>query len=145
MKQILTGSFRGTHRSIQVECYPKTAEIKVLLLSTCHEPIVITQNLGQSLPPYQAFLAENMLDLCDNGFMSFMEENNLGYIADYKHYDANVFTGQPRRIAAIFQFDRSVLKQLDPMGCARYERHYFQQKRRLERHRAVNMACAAQL
>lgn len=133
MKQVLTGSFRGNHHSIQVQCYPKTAEIKVFLLSAGHEPLIITQNLGQALPPYQAFLAEDMLDLCDNGFMDFMEENRLGYIADYKRYDTNVFTGQPRQIAVVFQFDQNTLKHLDPMGCAQYERYYIQQKRRLER------------
>ena len=142
MKQILTGRFRGAHHSIQVECYPKTAQIKVLLHSACHEPIIITQNLGQALPLYQTFLAEDMLDLCDNGFMGFMEENNLGYIADYKRYDTNVFTGQPRQIAAVFQIDGNVLKQFDPMGCARYECHYFQQKRRLDRRLAARSVYA---
>lgn len=139
----LAGDFKGAAHRVQIECYPKTAEIKVLLLpADGREPISITQNLGQPMPPYQAFLAEDILDPCDNGFMALMEQNGLGYIVDYKRYDADGVTGRKRRVAAIFQFNQDALQRLTPGGCARYERHYAKLMRRQNRRHAKRMACA---
>lgn len=144
MENQLTGIFKGAVHRVQIECYPKTAEIKVLLLpAEGRVPISITQNLGQPMPPYQAFLAEDMLDPCDNGFMAFMEQNDLGYILDYKRFDVDVFTGQSRRIAAVIQFGRETLRKFDPDGCAQYEGRYFRLKRRMEKRKAKSMANAA--
>ena len=121
---LLSGTFRGKVCRLSVECYPKTAEIKATLLPTDGSaPILLTQNLGQPMPPYQAFLAEGVLDLSSAEFMNYAERNGLGYLADFKRYDTDLLTGQPRRIAAVFQFDKAALRKIHPSGCARYERH----------------------
>lgn len=142
MSNILSGTYKGSPCRLQVECYPKTAEVKVTLVPVNgNAPLVLTQNLGQSMPLYQAFLSDGLLDLNDNGFMEFMEENGLGYIVDYKKYDRDVFTGCPRRLAAVFQFERTALQKFDPIGCRRFERHYASQELKL-RH-PKELVCAA--
>ena len=121
---LLSGTFRGKACRLSVECYPKTAEIKVTLLPTDGSaPIPLTQNLGQPMPPYQAFLADGVLELGSAEFMDYAERNGLGYLADFKRYDTDLLTGRPRRIAAVFQFDKAALRKIHPSGCARYERH----------------------
>lgn len=142
MSNILSGTYKSSPCRLQVECYPKTAEIKVTLVPiNGSAPLMLTQNLGQSMSLYQAFLSDGLLDLSDNGFMEFMEENGLGYIVDYKRYAHDIFTGRPRRLAAVFQFDRAALQKYDPIGCRRYERHYAKQQLKLRR--AKELACAA--
>ena len=142
MSNILSGTYKGSSCRLQVECYPKTAEVKVTLLPVeGSAPIVLTQNLGQSMPLYQSFLSDGLLDLNDNGFMAFMEENGLGYIVDYKKYNHDVLTGRPRRLAVVFQFNRSALQQFDPIGCQRFERHYA--KRQFKMRHAKKRACVA--
>lgn len=142
MSNILSGTYKGSPCRLQVECYLKTAEVKVTLLPVKGSaPITLTQNLGQSMPLYQAFLSDGLLDLNDNGFMEFMEENGLGYIVDYKKYDRDVFTGRPRRLAAVFQFNRAALQQFDPVGCQRFERHYA--NRQFKMRHANKIACTA--
>lgn len=121
---LLPGTFRGKACRLSVECYPRTAEIKAMLLPTDGSaPILLTQNLGQPMPPYQAFLADGILELGSTEFMDYAERNGLGYLADFKRYDTDLLTGQPRRIAAVFQFDKAALRKIHPAGCARYERH----------------------
>ena len=66
------------------------------------ERITMTQNLGQPMPRYQAFLCDGMLEVDSTAFMDYMEKNDLGYIVDYKRYDADVFTGVSRGTAAGF-------------------------------------------
>ena len=128
---LLFGTFRGKACRLSVECYPKTAEIKVILLPTDgSEPIPLTQNLGQPMPSYQAFLADGILELGNTEFMDYAEQNGLGYLVDFKRYDTDLFTGQPRRIAAVFQFNKTVLRKAHPSGCVRFERH----NRRLKCH-----------
>lgn len=126
---LLSGTFRGKTCRLSVECYPKTAEIKVMLLPTDGSvPILLTQNLGQPMPPYQAFLADGILELGSTEFMDYAERNGLGYLADFKRYGTDLLTGQPRRIAAVFQFDKAALRKIHPSGCARYERHSHRMK-----------------
>lgn len=121
---LLSGAFRDSVCRLSVECYPKTAEIKATLLPLDGSPpICLTQNLGQPMPPYQAFLADGILEPGSSDFMDYAEENGLGFIADFKRYDFDVFTGQPRRTAVVFQFDKTALRKLHPAGCARYERY----------------------
>ncbi len=121
---LLTGTFRKSACRLSVECYPKTEEVKVTLLpADGSPPICLTQNLGQPMPPYQAFLADGILETGSSDFMDYAEKNGLGYIADFKRYDFDVFTGQPRKTAAVFQFNKTVLRGIHPSGCARYERH----------------------
>lgn len=142
MSNILSGTYKSGPCRLQVECYPKTTEIKVTLVPiNGSAPLTLTQNLGQSMPLYQAFLSDGLLDLSDNGFMEFMEENGLGYIEDYKRYGRDFITGRPRRLAAVFQFDRTALQQFDPIGCQRFERHYA--KWQFKMRHAKKMACAA--
>lgn len=125
MSNILFGTYKNSPCRLQVECYPKTAEIKLTLLSsTGTGEVLLTQNLGQDLPPYQAFLSEGILDVNDSSFMDFADANGLGYIADYKRYDTDLFSGRPRKMAALFQFDKAMLMLQDPTGCKRYERYY---------------------
>ena len=52
--------------------------IKVQLLPVnAGERITMTQNLGQPLPRYQAFLCDGMLEVDSTAFMDYMEENDL--------------------------------------------------------------------
>ena len=81
MNDILSGTYKGNTYRIKVECYPNTPEIKVQLLPVnAGERITMTQNLGQPLPRYQAFLCDGMLEVDSTAFMDYMEENDLGYI-----------------------------------------------------------------
>ncbi len=122
MNDILSGTYKGNTYRIKVECYPNTPEIKVQLLPVnAGERITMTQNLGQPLPRYQAFLCDGMLEVDSTAFMDYMEKNDLGYIVDYKRYDADVFTGVNRRTAAVFQFHSAALRRLNKVGCQRYE------------------------
>lgn len=125
MNDILSGTYKGNTYRIKVECYPNTPAIKVQLLPVnAGERITMTQNLGQPLPRYQAFLCDGMLEVDSTAFMDYMEENDLGYIVDYKRYDADVFTGVNRRTAAVFQFHSAALRRLNKVGCQRYEGDY---------------------
>ena len=84
MNDILSGTYKGNAYRIKVECYPNTPAIKVQLLPVnAGERITMTQNLGQPLPRYQAFLCDGMLEVDSTAFMDYMEENDLGYIVDY--------------------------------------------------------------
>lgn len=126
MTNLLLGTYKGRTYRMKVDCYPKTAEIKLTLLSRDgHEELALTQNIGQGLPPYQAFLGNGLLELNNSEFMDYMEQNGLGYIADYKWFDTDVFTCRPRRVAAVFQFNKSQLHKLDPQGCAQYDKRYY--------------------
>ncbi len=128
---LLAGTFRGKVCRLSVECYPRTSEIKVTLLPVDGSaPILLTQNLGQPTPPYQAFLAEGVLELGNTDFMDFAMRNNLGDIVDFKRYDLDALTGQPRKMAAVFLFNRTALRKHHPLGCTRYEQHSRRLKRR---------------
>lgn len=121
--------------------YPNTPAIKVQLLPVnAGERITMTQNLGQPLPRYQAFLSDGMLEVDSTAFMDYMEENDLGYIVDYKRYDADVFTGVNRRTAAVFQFHSAALRRLNKVGCQRYEGDYTRLKQKHAERRARRMA-----
>ena len=125
MKSKLIGPFRGITCQVEAACFPKTAALNVLLVpSTGADIIALTQNLGQGLPLYQAFLGEGILNVDDSAFMDFAEANGLGHIVAYKRYDIDLVPGQARKVAAVFQFDRTSLMALDPVGCSRYEQHY---------------------
>lgn len=121
--------------------YPNTPAIKVQLLPVnAGERITMTQNLGQPLLRYQAFLCDGMLEVDSTAFMDYMEENDLGYIVDYKRYDADVFTGVNRRTAAVFQFHSAALRRLNKVGCQRYEGDYTRLKQKHAERRARRMA-----
>lgn len=125
----------------KVECYPNTPAIKVQLLPVnAGERITMTQNLGQPLPRYQAFLCDGMLEVDSTAFMDYMEENDLGYIVDYKRYNADVFTGVNCRTAAVFQFHSAALRRLNKVGCQRYEGDYTRLKQKHAERRARRMA-----
>lgn len=68
------------------------------------------------------------------------EENDLGYIVDYKRYNADVFTGVNRRTAAVFQFHSAALRRLNKVGCQRYEGDYTRLKQKHAERRARRMA-----
>lgn len=141
MNDILAGTYKGNTYRIKVECYPNTPEIKVQLLPVnAGARITMTQNLGQPLPRYQAFLRDGMLELDNTAFMDYMEKNDLGYIVDYKRYDAEAFTGASRRTAAVFQFHSAVLRRLNKAGCQRYEGDYTRLKQKHAERRARRMA-----
>lgn len=141
MNDILSGTYKGNTYRIKVECYPNTPAIKVQLLPVnAGERITMTQNLGQPLPRYQAFLCDGMLEVDSTAFMDYMEENDLGYIVDYKRYDADVFTGVNRRTAAVFQFHSAALRRLNKVGCQRYEGDYTRLKQKHAERRARRMA-----
>lgn len=141
MNDILSGTYKGNTYRIKVECYPNTPEIKVQLLPVnAGERITMTQNLGQPLPRYQAFLCDGMLEVDSTAFMDYMEENDLGYIVDYKRYDADVFTGAGRRTVAVFQFHSAALRRLNKAGCQRYEGDYTRLKQKYAERRARRMA-----
>ena len=143
MNDILSGTYKGNTYRIKVECYPNTPAIKVQLLPVnAGERITMTQNLGQPLPRYQAFLCDGMLEVDSTAFMDYMEENDLGYIVDYKRYDADVFTGVNRRTAAVFQFHSAALRRLNKVGCQRYEGDYTRLKQKHAERRARRMAGA---
>lgn len=75
MNDILSGTYKGNTYRIKVECYPNTPAIKVQLLPVnAGERITMTQNLGQPLPRYQAFLCDGMLEVDSTAFMDYMEE-----------------------------------------------------------------------
>lgn len=137
-----TIAWRSMNSSLnKVECYPNTPAIKVQLLPVnAGERITMTQNLGQPLPRYQAFLCDGMLEVDSTAFMDYMEENDLGYIVDYKRYDADVFTGVNRRTAAVFQFHSAALRRLNKVGCQRYEGDYTRLKQKHAERRARRMA-----
>ena len=69
-----------------------------------------------------------------------MEQNNLGYIVEYKRYDANVFTEASRRTVAVFQFHSAALRRLNKAGCQRYEGNYTRLKQKYAERRARRMA-----
>lgn len=115
--------------------------IKVQLLPVnAGERITMTQNLGQPMPRYQAFLCDGMLEVDSTAFMDYMEKNDLGYIVDYKRYDADVFTGVSRGTAAVFQFHSAALRRLNKVGCQRYEGDYTRLKQKHAERRARRMA-----
>ncbi len=89
---------------------------------------------------YQAFLCDGMLEVDSTAFMDYMEENDLGYIVDYKRYNADVFTGVNRRTAAVFQFHSAALRRLNKVGCQRYEGDYTRLKQKHAERRARRMA-----
>lgn len=141
MNDILSGTYKGNIYRIKVECYPNTPAIKVQLLPVnAGECITMTQNLGQPLPRYQAFLCDGMLEVDSTAFMDYMEKNDLGYIVDYKRYDADVFAGVNRRTVAVFQFHSAVLRRLNKVGCQRYEGDYTRLKQKHAERRARRMA-----
>ena len=78
MNDILSGTYKGNTYRIKVECYPNTPAIKVQLLPVnAGERITMTQNLGQPLPRYQAFLCDGMLEVDSTAFMDYMEKNGI--------------------------------------------------------------------
>ena len=89
---------------------------------------------------YQAFLCDGMLEVDSTAFMDYMEENDLGYIVDYKRYNADVFTGVNCRTAAVFQFHSAALRRLNKVGCQRYEGDYTRLKQKHAERRARRMA-----
>lgn len=128
---LLSGTFRGKACRLSVECYPKTPEIKATLLPVDGSPpILLTQNLGQPMPLYRAFLADGILELGNTDFMDFAEQNDLGDFFDIKRYDTDVLTGRTRKTAVVFQFNRAALRKYHLRGCVRYEQHSRRLKRR---------------
>ena len=81
-----------------------------------------------------------MLEVDSTAFMDYMEKNDLGYIVDYKRYDADVFTGVSRGTAAVFQFHSAALRRLNKVGCQRYEGDYTRLKQKHAERRARRMA-----
>ena len=78
MNDILSGTYKGNTYRIKVECYPNTPAIKVQLLPVnAGERITMTQNLGQPLPRYQAFLCDGMLEVDSTAFMDYMLHRGL--------------------------------------------------------------------
>ena len=107
---------------LKVECYSKTPSIKVQLIPTDgSDRITVTQDIGQSLPRYQAYLVENILDVDSFEFMAFMEQNNLGHIADYKRYSMD--TGGTRKTVALFKIHSGPLRKFHAKGCGSNNRH----------------------
>ena len=120
MNGILRGTYKGKQYRLKVECYSKTPAIKVQLIPTDgSDRITVTQDIGQPLPRYQAYLGEDILDVDSFEFMAYMEQNNLGHIADYKRYSMD--TGGTRKTVALFQFHSGSLRKFHASGCARYE------------------------
>lgn len=141
MNEILQGTYKGKQYRLKVECYPRTPAIKVQLLPTDgSDRVTVTQNIGQGLPRYQAYLGEDVLDVDSFEFMAFMERNNLGHIADFKRYDRDEDTGEPKKTAALFQFHSSALRRFHAAGCARYESRYDKLKRSFAERRTRRMA-----
>lgn len=141
MSDILTGTYKGKKYRMKVECYSKTPAIKVQLLPTDgSDRITLTQNLGQAMPLYQAFLGEDILEVNSSDIMDYLERNHLGYIADYKRYSPDLFTGQLRKTAAVFQFRSAALRRYHLSGCNRYESHYASLKRRSAERRSRRLA-----
>lgn len=139
MNGILRGTYKGKQYRLKVECYSKTPSIKVQLIPTDgSDRITVTQDIGQSLPRYQAYLGEDILDVDSFEFMAYMEQNNLGHIADYKRDSMD--TGGTRKIVALFQFHSGPLRKFHASGCARYESHYAKLKRTYAERRTRRMA-----
>lgn len=136
----LEGKYQNQMCRLKVQCYRKTPRIQVELRTACGSVIPITQNLGSSMPMYQCILADGIIGPGKEDFMEYIEQNDLGYIADYKRFDFNVFTGQPRRMAAVFQFNPNRLRELDPMGCRAYEKHDAKLRRRFYEAKVRRMA-----
>lgn len=133
MKKVfyLTGKYQDQAYRIEAQCYRKTPSMQVALRSANGSVIPLTQNLGSNMPPYQCVLADGLIGPGKEAFMEYVENNDLGYIVDYKRFDYNVFTGRPRRIGVVFQFNPKRLRELDPMGCKCYEKHNAKLLRRL--------------
>lgn len=141
MNSILQGTYKGKQYRLKVECYSKTPAIKVQLIPTDgSDRITVTQNIGQPLPRYQSYLGEDILDVDSFEFMAYMEQNNLGHIADYKRYNPDIVTGRMRKTAALFQFHSAALRKFHASGCARYESHYAKLKRAYVERRTRRMA-----
>ena len=98
MNDILSGTYKGNTYRIKVECYPNTPAIKVQLLPVnAGERITMTQNLGQPLPRYQAFLCDGMLEVDSTAFM-----NKVGcqrYEGDYTRLKQKHAERRARRMA----------------------------------------------
>ena len=91
MNDILSGTYKGNAYRIKVECYPNTPAIKVQLLPVnAGERITMTQNLGQPLPRYQAFLCDGMLEVDSTAFMDYMESCKQKSIAEMKKVPQNL-------------------------------------------------------
>ena len=82
----------------------------------------------------------SLLEVDSTAFMDYMEENDLGYIVDYKRYNADVFTGVNCRTATVFQFHSAALRRLNKVGCQRYEGDYTRLKQKHAERRARRMA-----
>lgn len=125
MNALLLGTYQGKTYRLKVKCCSKTPQLKVQLLpSDGSGRITITQELGQSLPRYQAYLADGLLDVEDDSFMAFLERNELGHIVDYRRVPGDPEAGQPGRLAALFQFHSGALRRYHSAGCDSYEIHY---------------------
>lgn len=120
MKNIyLKGRYQNQLCKIEVQCYKKTPSIQVSFRTSNGLLIPITQNLGSEMPPYQCILRQGVLSMDqENNFMDYIEENQLGYIYDYKW-----FRNTHNKLAIVFQFDAERLKNIDFKGCRRYENH----------------------
>ena len=141
MSDMLLGTYKGKQYRLKVDCYSKTPAIKVQLIPTDgSDRITVTQNIGQGLPRYQAYLGEDILDVDSFEFMAFMEKNNLGHIVDYKRYARDPLSGETRKIAALFQFHSSALRRFHAAGCTRYESRYAKLKRAYAERRTHRMA-----
>ena len=141
MSDMLQGSYKGKQYRLKVECYSKTPAVKIQLLPTDDsDRVTVTQDVGQGLPRYQAYLGEGVLDVDSFEFMAFMERNNLGHIADFKHDVRNMSTGEVRKTVVLFQFHPSALRRYHSSGCTRYESHYAKLKRAYSERRTRRMA-----
>lgn len=141
MSDMLQGTYKGKQYRLKVECYSKTPAVKIQLLPTDgSDRVTVTQDVGQGLPHYQAYLGEGILDVDSFEFMAFMERNNLGHIADFKHDVRDMSTGEVRETMVLFQFHPSVLRRFHSSGCARYESRYAKLKRAYAERRTRRMA-----
>ena len=136
----MTGKYQNKACRIEAQCYPKTPSIRVALRAANGSVIPITQNLGSIMPLYRCVLADGLIGPGNEATMEYFENNDLGYIVDYKWFDYDVFTGQPRRLAVVFQFNPKRLRELDPMGCKQYEKRNAKLLRRLNEARKVRKA-----
>ena len=136
----LTGKYQNKACRIEAQCHRKTPSIQVELRAANGSVMPITQNLGSIMPPYRCILADGLIGPGKEDFMEYVEQNDLGYIVDYKRFDYDVFTGHPRRLAVVFQFNPKRLRELDPMGCKRYEKHSAKLLRHLHEAREARKA-----
>lgn len=141
MNDILRGTYKGKQYRLKVDCYARTPALKVQLIPTDgSDRITVTQDLRQDLPRYQAFLGEDILEVDNAEFMTFMEQNALGRIMDFKRYGQTGCVGTTGKTVVLFQFYSSALRRFHAAGCTRYESRYVKLKRGYTERRSRRIA-----